>query len=161
MVKNKLSFVAGALLALGLSGQALAQTKIEVGVAWAGKSGATTRLFTSMKDRLQEIAPQITLEYAGEQPDIGKVEETIKKFNSTKSATVALRDSAATLLSKLKTNNPTFIGGTNNPKFYGTINNLQAPEGKITGRLLFHSQRHYHPQLHLAASRSQFLQLHR
>ena len=46
---------------------------------------------------------------------------------------MALRDSAAILLSKLKTTNPTFIGGTNNPKFYGTINNLQAPEGKITG----------------------------
>ena len=61
MVKNKLSFVAGALLALGLSGQALAQAKIEVGVTWAGKSGATTRLYTSMKDRLQEIAPQISL----------------------------------------------------------------------------------------------------
>jgi putative ABC transport system substrate-binding protein len=133
VVKNKLSFVAGALLALGLSGQALAQTKIEVGVTWAGKSTATTRLYTSMKDRLQEIAPQISLEYAGEQPDIGKVEEIIKNFDSTKAATVALRDSAATLLSKLKTNNPTFVGGTNNPKFYGTINNLQAPEGKITG----------------------------
>jgi putative ABC transport system substrate-binding protein len=133
VVKNKLSFVAGALLALGLSGQALAQAKIEVGVTWAGKSGTTTRLYTSMKDRLQEIAPQISLEYAGEQPDIGKVEENVKKFDSTKAATVALRDSAAILLSKVKTTNPAFIGGTNNPKFYGTINNLQAPEGKITG----------------------------
>ena len=95
MVKNKLSFVAGALLALGLSGQAMAQAKIEVGVTWAGKSGATTRLYTSMKDRLQEIAPQISLEFAGEQADIAKVEETIKKFDSSKAATVALRDSAA------------------------------------------------------------------
>jgi putative ABC transport system substrate-binding protein len=137
VVKNKLSFVAGALLALGLSGQAMAQAKIEVGVTWAGKSGATTRLYTSMKDRLQEIAPQISLEYVGEQADIAKVEETIKKFDTSKAATVALRDSAATLLAKLKTTNPAFVGGTNNPMFYGTIKNLQAPEGNVTGVTYF------------------------
>jgi putative tryptophan/tyrosine transport system substrate-binding protein len=137
VVKNKLSFVAVALVALGLSGQAVAQAKIEVGVTWAGKSGATTRLYTSMKDRLQEIAPQISLEFAGEQADIAKVEETIKKFDSSKAATVALRDSAATLLATLKTVNPTFLGGTNNPKFYGTIKNIQAPEGNITGVTYF------------------------
>ena len=110
---------------------------VEIGVAWAGKSGMTKRVVKGFEKGMAEKAPDIKIEYHRELDSMNSLAQLANKWDKEKDAMVLLRSNAAKWLAKTPPSIPTFIGGCNNPVQLGTVKNLDAPEGKITGVTYF------------------------
>lgn len=106
---------------------------MEVGLAWAGKSGMAKRVTAGFDQGMKEKAPDIKIEYKKELGSIDELARVAAKWEKEKTGMVLLRSNAAKWLGKNPPTIPTFIGACNNPKQLGAVMDLQAPEGNITG----------------------------
>ena len=106
---------------------------VEIGVAWAGKSGMAGRVTEGFALGMSELAPDIKIEYRKELATIEELAQVAEKWGKEKGGMVLLRSNAAEWLGKNAPSIPTFIGSCNHPSQLGAVNNLQAPEGNITG----------------------------
>ena len=131
-MKTRGWFVLFCVSILMLSGVA-AVSAAEIGVAWAGKSGMTTRVAAGFEQGMKELAPDIKIEYKKELGTMDELVVVAGKWEKEKNGMVLLRSNAAKWLGKNPPAIPTFIGGCNNPTELGVIKDLQAPEGNITG----------------------------
>ena len=107
--------------------------EIQIGVAWAGKSGMAKRVLAGFEKGIKELAPDVKLEVKGELASIDELANTIAEFQKSKAGMVILRSNGAKYLGKNPPTIPTFIGGCNHPVQLGAVKNMEAPEGKITG----------------------------
>ncbi|MCP4687074.1 MAG: hypothetical protein GY859_03430, partial [Desulfobacterales bacterium] len=114
-------------------GMATAAGALELGVAWAGKSGMAKRVTAGFEKGMKEFAPDVNIEYKKELGSVDKLAEVAARFQKEKAGMVILRSNGAKWLAKNPPNIPTFIGGCNNPVQLGAVKNMDAPEGNITG----------------------------
>jgi len=111
-----------------------AYAEIQVGVAWAGKSGMAKRVLAGVKDRLAELSADIKLEVKGELANIDELHSIAGGFQSSgKNGMIILRSNGSGYLAKNPPSIPTFIGGNNHPVQLGSVDNMEAPGGNVTG----------------------------
>lgn len=110
---------------------------IEIGVAWAGKSGMSNRVAKGFEKGMAEMAPDIKIEYQKELASVDDLATVATEWDKTKDGMVLIRSNAAKWLAKNPPHIPTFIGGCNNPEELGAVKNMKAPEGMITGVTYF------------------------
>jgi putative tryptophan/tyrosine transport system substrate-binding protein len=110
---------------------------MEIGVAWAGKSGMSNRVTQGFEKGMAEFAPDIKIEYQKELPSVDALAEVAARFQKEKKGMVILRSNGAKWLGQNPPSIPTFIGGCNHPGQLGAVKNLAAPEGNITGVTYF------------------------
>lgn len=106
---------------------------VEIGLAWAGKSGMANRVTAGLERGLKELAPDIKVEAKKELASIEDLAKTAADWEKSKAGMVLLRSNAAEWLANNPPSIPTFIGGCNHPGTLGAVQNLKAPEGNITG----------------------------
>lgn len=133
MQTKKLFFLGiGLLISVFLTNSAFSGN-VKLGVAWMGKSDMTLRVVKGMDQALNELAPEIEVEYQKELKGLEALASVLKRFQAEKSGMVALRSNAASYLGQHPPTIPTFIGGCNHPVQLGAVRNMDAPEGNITG----------------------------
>jgi putative tryptophan/tyrosine transport system substrate-binding protein len=110
---------------------------VDIGLAWAGKSGMAKRVSKGFEEAISEYSKKIKIEYQKELGSVDDLAVVAKKWQTEKKAMVLLRSNAAKWLGKNQPSIPTFIGGCNNPAQLGALKNLEAPEGMITGVTYF------------------------
>ncbi|MEW6536609.1 MAG: ABC transporter substrate binding protein [Candidatus Auribacterota bacterium] len=110
---------------------------IQVGVTYFGKSGMSERVLSGMKDKLNEIAPAIKVEYQEALENEEAFAAVVDRFQKEKAGMVIMRSGGAEWLAKNPPSIPTFIGACNHPAQLGAVKNLEAPEGNITGVTYF------------------------
>lgn len=106
---------------------------IEIGVAWAGKSGMAKRIAEGFIEGVKELNLDVKIEFHKELASVADLAAVAAKWQKEKQGMVLLRSNAAKWLAKNPPTIPTFIGGCNHPSRLGVVKNLQAPEGNITG----------------------------
>jgi len=106
---------------------------IEIGVAWAGKSGMAKRVAEGFEEGVKELDLDVKIEFHKELASVAELAAVAAKWQKEKQGMVLLRSNAAKWLAKNPPTIPTFIGGCNHPSQLGAVKNLQAPEGNITG----------------------------
>lgn len=125
-----ISIFAVFFLTIGVVSQAYA---VEIGLAWAGKSGMAKRVLKGLEKGLHELAPAIKVEMHKELASIDELATVIKEFEKNKNGMVILRSNGAKWLGANPPSIPTFIGGCNNPKLLKAVKNMKSPEGNVTG----------------------------
>lgn len=111
-----------------------AYADIQVGVAWAGKSGMADRVLSGVQERLVEVAPEIKLDIQGSLANIDELHKVASGFQSgDKKGMIILRSNGSVYLSKHSPSIPTFIGGNNHPVQLGSVDNMESPGGNVTG----------------------------
>lgn len=110
---------------------------VEIGVAWAGKSGMSNRVAKGFEKGMAEKAPDIKIEYQKELASVDDLAKVATQWDKTKTGMVLIRSNAAKWLAKNPPHIPTFIGGCNNPEQLGAVKDMKAPEGMITGVTYF------------------------
>lgn len=110
---------------------------LDIGVAWAGKSGMAKRVTKGFEDGLKQLIPNAKVEYQKELGSMDELAEVVARWEKEKKAMIILRSNGAKWLGKNPPSIPTFIGGCNHPTQLGVVKNMQAPEGKITGVTYF------------------------
>ncbi len=106
---------------------------VEIGVAWAGKSGMSIRVIAGFEKGMKEIAPDIVIEYQKELASVEELAMVAARFQKEKAGMVILRSNGAKWLGKNPPSIPSFIGGCNHPAQLGAVKNMASPEGAITG----------------------------
>jgi len=132
MKKSSIIFMMIALPALFSASIVNAKT-IEIGVAWAGKSGMAKRIAEGFIEGVKELNLDVKIEFHKELASVADLAAVAAKWQKEKQGMVLLRSNAAKWLAKNPPTIPTFIGGCNHPSRLGVVKNLQAPEGNITG----------------------------
>ncbi len=127
-----------ALIAVGIIFSGYHQAgAIDIGLAWAGKSGMAERVAQGFDQGIAELAPDIKVEYKKELGSIELLGEQVKSWSATKKGLVLLRSNAAEWLGDNPTSIPTFIGACNHPAQLGAVDDMKAPKGNITGVTYF------------------------
>lgn len=125
-------------VAFGVIGSGYQQARaIDIGLAWAGKSGMAERVTQGFDQGIAELAPDIKVEYQKELGSVELLAEQAKAWSVTKKGMVLLRSNAAEWLGQNPPSIPTFIGACNHPVQLGALNNMDAPEGNVTGVTYF------------------------
>jgi putative ABC transport system substrate-binding protein len=106
---------------------------IEIGIAWAGKSGMAKRVAKGFEEGVKELNLDVKIEFHEELDSVDELAAVVSRWEKEKQGMVLLRSNAAKWLAKNPPTIPTFIGGCNHPSQLGAVKNLQAPEGNITG----------------------------
>ena len=106
---------------------------VDVGVAWAGKSGMTRSVVKGFEAGMKKMAPEVKVEYRKELASMDELTAAAKEFESSKDGMVILRSTGAKYLGKNPPSIPAFIGGCSDPVALGVLNNMDAPEGNVTG----------------------------
>ncbi len=130
---NKACFLVSVAFLFLLLGSAASAGAVDIGVAWAGKSGMANRVTAGFEKGMKEFAPDIDIEYKKNLASIEELGEVAGRFQKEKAGMVILRSNGAKWLGKNPPSIPTFIGGCNNPVQLGAVKNMDAPEGNITG----------------------------
>ena len=140
---NRIPAIAAAVLAVCLAlapATARAQdhvaepdTVLRLGIAWQGESHMQDRLATGLAEVLEQVAPQIEVEWRRELASQMALDQTAREFQSTKDAMVLMRSTGAMYLGNNPPTIPAFIGGCNNPVILGAVPDLEKPGGLVTG----------------------------
>ncbi|MFK7828035.1 MAG: ABC transporter substrate-binding protein [Oligoflexales bacterium] len=108
---------------------------VNLGLAWAGKSGMSKRVLQGFEEeiKLGNSSIEFQIEKHPELPDVEELSKKMREFEKTKVGMVIFRSNAVKYMAKNPPTIPTFIGGNNHPGQLGAIKNINAPEGNITG----------------------------
>ena len=136
MKRSVLCAVSALVLCLFVAVSANAKT-VEVGLAWAGKSGMANRVLAGFEEGLKELGVSANIEYKKNLDSVDNLAQVAARWQKEKQGMILLRSNAAKWLAKNPPSVPTFIGGCNNPSELGAVKDLSAPEGNITGVTYF------------------------
>jgi len=106
---------------------------VKIGVAWEGEARMAERVSRGMMEVLEQLAPNILVEFEKALPDLAALDRAVRRFEKEKAAMVILRSSGAKYLAQHLPAIPAFVGGCNDPVLLGALKNRNAPEGNITG----------------------------
>lgn len=106
---------------------------INIGVAWEGSARMAERVSRGMIEVLDQLAPNIVVEFEKALPDLKALDRVARRFEKEKTAMVILRSSGARYLAQHPPAIPAFVGGCNDPVLLGALKNGEAPEGRVTG----------------------------
>ena len=135
---KRYAWILGSILVVSLVMAASANAKpVEIGVAWAGKSGMAKRVLAGLETGLKELGVDAAIEYKKELESVDVLSETVAQWQGEKQGMVLLRSNATKWLAVNAPTIPTFIGACNHPTQLGAVKNLTAPEGNITGVTYF------------------------
>lgn len=135
---KRYGWILGSILMVSLVMASSANAKtVEIGVAWAGKSGMAQRVLAGLEEGLKELGVDANIEYKKELGSIDELASTVAQWQKAKQGMVLLRSNAAKWLAANPPTIPTFIGACNHPTELGAVKNLEAPEGNITGVTYF------------------------
>jgi putative ABC transport system substrate-binding protein len=132
-MKKGLVIIVAIMVAVFFSAGIVGAKTIEIGVAWAGKSGMAKRVAKGFEEGVKELNLDLKIEFRKELGSVDELSTVAAKWQKEKQGMVLLRSNAAKWLAKNPPTIPTFIGGCNHPSQLGAVKNLQAPEGNITG----------------------------
>lgn len=136
MKRSVLRLVSISVLCLFVAVNAHAKT-VEVGLAWAGKSGMAKRVLAGFEEGLKELGVEADIEYKKELGSVDELAQVAARWQKEKQGMVLLRSNAAKWLAGNPPSVPTFIGGCNHPSELGAVKDLSSPEGNITGVTYF------------------------
>ncbi len=107
--------------------------RLEVGLAWEGKSSMPERVLAGLQEILNQQEPRIRLDIRKELKSLEALEAAISDFEKSKKAMVILRSRGVHLLGRRGASIPAFIGAASDPVTLGVAERPGMPGPNITG----------------------------